>query len=134
MKTQSLTDTDLQKYFESANFETSATTLKQCPNDKSLEVAFAGRSNAGKSSAINCLCNKKKLARVSKTPGRTQLINFFLFKRQTKTCGSAWVWVCKSLTEKKINLARTSHDILRAKTGLTGFNSCNGCSSPATTV
>ncbi len=80
MKNQPSTDMELQKYFESAAFETSATNLSQCPSDNSLEVAFAGRSNAGKSSAINCLCNKKKLARVSKTPGRTQLINFFTFK------------------------------------------------------
>lgn len=46
--------------------------------DSTVEVAFAGRSNAGKSSAINTLTNQRQLARISKTPGRTQLINFFL--------------------------------------------------------
>ncbi|WP_233440437.1 ribosome biogenesis GTP-binding protein YihA/YsxC [Modicisalibacter coralii] len=56
---------------------TSAPTLAQCPDDRGREVAFAGRSNAGKSSAINTLCQQKALARTSKTPGRTQLINFF---------------------------------------------------------
>lgn len=56
---------------------TSAPTLAQCPDDSGREVAFAGRSNAGKSSAINTLCQQKALARTSKTPGRTQLINFF---------------------------------------------------------
>nr|WP_051087970.1 ribosome biogenesis GTP-binding protein YihA/YsxC [Halomonas lutea] len=56
---------------------TSAPTLAACPPDDGREVAFAGRSNAGKSSAINALTQQKALARTSKTPGRTQLINFF---------------------------------------------------------
>ena len=60
-----------------AQFLTSAETLAQCPPDDGFEVAFAGRSNAGKSSAINTLTDNKKLARTSKTPGRTRLINFF---------------------------------------------------------
>ncbi|MFT4711834.1 MAG: GTP-binding protein [Candidatus Azotimanducaceae bacterium] len=62
---------------ENATFETSAATLAQCPLDDKLEIAFCGRSNAGKSSAINYLTSNRKLARTSKTPGRTQLINFF---------------------------------------------------------
>ena len=64
--------------FQSAEFTTSAPSLKQCPEDTGCEVAFAGRSNAGKSSAINTLTKNKGLARTSKTPGRTQLINFCL--------------------------------------------------------
>ena len=63
--------------FQSAEFITSAPSLKQCPDDIGCEVAFAGRSNAGKSSAINTLTRNKNLARTSKTPGRTQMINFF---------------------------------------------------------
>jgi GTP-binding protein len=63
--------------FTNAQFFQSAPSLKQCPPETGREVAFAGRSNAGKSSAINCLTRNKKLARTSKTPGRTQLINFF---------------------------------------------------------
>jgi GTP-binding protein len=63
--------------FTHASFLQSAPTLLQCPNDAGIEVAFAGRSNAGKSSAINVLTRQGKLARTSKTPGRTQLINFF---------------------------------------------------------
>lgn len=55
----------------------SAAKLSQLPADEGLEVAFAGRSNAGKSSAINRITGQKSLARTSKTPGRTQLINFF---------------------------------------------------------
>lgn len=63
--------------YRSAHFMTSAAKLHQCPPDEGWEVAFAGRSNAGKSSAINSLTSNKKLAKTSKTPGRTQLINFF---------------------------------------------------------
>ena len=63
--------------FRRAQFTTSAARLAECPADSVLEVAFAGRSNAGKSSAINALTGQSRLARISKTPGRTQLINFF---------------------------------------------------------
>jgi len=63
--------------YRGARFLTSAATLAQCPPDCGWEVAFAGRSNAGKSSAINSLTNNSKLAKTSRTPGRTQLINFF---------------------------------------------------------
>jgi GTP-binding protein len=63
--------------FKRAKFLLSAPTLRQCPEDSGCEVAFAGRSNAGKSSAINTLTDNKNMARTSKTPGRTQLINYF---------------------------------------------------------
>jgi len=63
--------------YRKAEFLTSASKVSQCPPDEGWEVAFAGRSNAGKSSAINSLTSNKKLARTSRTPGRTQLINFF---------------------------------------------------------
>ena len=63
--------------YRRARFLTSAAKLSQCPGDTGWEVAFAGRSNAGKSSAINSLTGNKKLAKTSRTPGRTQLINFF---------------------------------------------------------
>lgn len=64
-------------HFRKAEFLISAPTLAECPPESGAEVAFAGRSNAGKSSAINRLTDNSKLARTSKTPGRTQLINFF---------------------------------------------------------
>jgi GTP-binding protein len=63
--------------YRKAAFLTSAAKVSQCPPDLGWEVAFAGRSNAGKSSAINSLTQNHKLARTSRTPGRTQLINFF---------------------------------------------------------
>lgn len=63
--------------YPTARFVISAPTLALCPDDTGAEVAFAGRSNAGKSSAINALTQQNALARTSRTPGRTQLINFF---------------------------------------------------------
>jgi len=67
----------MKNYYKRTQFLTSASQPGQFPEEESMEIAFAGRSNAGKSSAINTLCQNKTLARTSKTPGRTQLINFF---------------------------------------------------------
>ena len=63
---------------KSANFLTSAQNIAQCPPPMLSEVAFLGRSNVGKSTLINLICNQKNLAKSSSTPGKTQLINFFL--------------------------------------------------------
>lgn len=68
---------DTERWLQQTQFLLSAPTFKLCPADTGLEVAFAGRSNAGKSSCINALTNQRQLARSSKTPGRTQMINFF---------------------------------------------------------
>ena len=70
-------DTQLDPRLAQTKFLTSAPTLAHCPPECGPEIGFCGRSNAGKSSALNTLTGKKGLARVSKTPGRTQLINFF---------------------------------------------------------
>ncbi len=63
--------------FQEARFIRSANQLDGCPPDSGAEVAFAGRSNAGKSSALNAITGRRGLARTSKTPGLTQLLNFF---------------------------------------------------------
>ena len=63
--------------FPNVQFILSAAQPAQFPADRGAEVAFAGRSNAGKSSAINAIVQRNSLARVSKTPGRTRLLNFF---------------------------------------------------------
>lgn len=64
-------------HLDKATFTISAPDIRRLPADTGVEVAFAGRSNAGKSSALNTLTRQKSLARTSKTPGRTQLINVF---------------------------------------------------------
>ena len=65
-----------------AEFVMSNTRVEQCPKSKLPEYAFIGRSNVGKSSLINMLCNRKKLAKTSSRPGKTQLINHFLINKQ----------------------------------------------------
>lgn len=71
---------DIRTLLRKTSFKTSANSLSQLPHDSRGEIAFAGRSNAGKSSALNMLTGQKTLARTSKTPGRTQLINYFEVK------------------------------------------------------
>ncbi len=67
----------MNSLFESATFKASVANLEELPHSDLPEIAFAGRSNAGKSTAINCICRKSNLAFSSKSPGRTQLLNFF---------------------------------------------------------
>ena len=63
-------------------FVVSAPTVSKCPNDDKIEYAFIGRSNVGKSSLINMLCNHKGLAKTSATPGKTLLINHFIINNE----------------------------------------------------
>ncbi len=70
--------------YHQAKFMLSASKVTEAPEDQGKEVAFAGRSNAGKSSALNTLTRQNSLARISKTPGRTQLLNFFEIDEQRK--------------------------------------------------
>ena len=75
---------NLKQQLAQTTFYTSASSRDSLPEDIGNEIAFAGRSNAGKSSTINNLCSQKGLARTSKTPGRTQLINFFSVSKTNK--------------------------------------------------
>ncbi len=74
----------MSKFFHQCQFLISAANLSQLPEDDGAEVAFVGRSNAGKSSALNAIAGIKKLAKVSNTPGRTQLINLFSVSEQQR--------------------------------------------------
>ena len=87
----------------SAEFIKSSVTPEQFPPDRLPEIAFVGRSNVGKSSLINSLLHRKKLAKVSKTPGKTRAVNFFTVRTSDPTPlpviagGSARVRVCQGL-------------------------------------
>jgi len=70
--------------YHQAKFVLSAPDINSAPADTGREIAFAGRSNAGKSSALNTLTQQKSLARTSKTPGRTQLLNFFTLNEEQR--------------------------------------------------
>lgn len=96
--------------FHCAQFLLSAPSIHECPPDHGFEVAFAGRSNAGKSSALNTLTGQTKLARVSKTPGRTQQINYFKIdddRRIIDLPGYGYAKVAKKVREEwQHNLAQ----------------------------
>ena len=88
---------------KSVTFEKSSQTIAQCPETTIPEVAFIGRSNVGKSSLINAICERKKLAKTSSTPGKTQLINHFIVNEKfflVDLPGYGWAKVTKSLKEK----------------------------------
>lgn len=91
----------------SADLEASAAKVEQCPAPSVPEFAFIGRSNVGKSSLLNLLTNRTKLAYVSNTPGRTQLLNFFLINKRFRFVdmpGYGYAKVAKTRREQFIEL------------------------------
>jgi len=106
-------------HYPKARFLTSAHQPNQFVADAGAEVAFAGRSNAGKSSAINALVNQRNFARTSKSPGRTQLINFFSlrddqrlvdlpgygFARVSRSMQDHWRKLMAAYFEERVSLA-----------------------------
>ena len=107
--------------FKTAKFVTSAAKLSQCPADEGAEIAFCGRSNAGKSSAINALTDQKGLARTSKTPGRTQLINFFTLDDETKLVDLPGYGYAKVPISVKEHWHRHLDEYLRDRKSLRGM-------------
>lgn len=116
--------------FRQARFITSAPKLQDCPPDDGFEVAFAGRSNAGKSSAINTLTENKSLARTSKTPGRTQLINFFNLNEQQRLVDLPGYGFAKVPIEVKLKWQRHLEDYLRQRQSLQGLVLLMDCRHP----
>ena len=107
--------------FSKAQFLTSASQLQGCPTDVGTEIAFCGRSNAGKSSAINTLTRQKKLARTSKTPGRTQLINFFSLSADTRLVDLPGFGYARVPTSIKQHWHKHLDEYLRARSSLRGL-------------
>lgn len=107
--------------YRRARFTISAPSLRECPADQGAEVAFAGRSNAGKSSAINRLTENKKLARTSKTPGRTQQINFFELGEQQRLVDLPGYGFAKVPPEVKRKWEKHLEEYLRQRQCLRGL-------------
>lgn len=107
--------------YRGARFELSAAKLTQLPPDEGLEVAFAGRSNAGKSSAINRITGQKSLARTSKTPGRTQLINFFTIDEKRRLVDLPGYGYAKVSEEVKRRWQQTMEQYLASRQSLQGL-------------
>lgn len=107
--------------YPAARFITSANSPRQLPPDSGAEVAFAGRSNAGKSSAINTILGRRDFARTSKTPGRTQLINFFALDDRCRLVdlpGYGFARVSHEMREHWRELLTGYFDSRRSLTGL----------------
>lgn len=96
----------------SAEFFISASSRKGCPDEGLPEVAFVGKSNVGKSSLINTILNRKKLAKTSSTPGRTQLINYFLINENTFFVDLPGYGFAKVAKEKKKGWGKMMEDYL----------------------
>ncbi len=106
--------------YHQTRFLVSAAKLSQTPPDDGWEVAFAGRSNAGKSSALNTLCQQKSLARTSKTPGRTQLLNFFSVDEQRRLVDLPGYGFAKVSEQVKLQWQGALADYLENRLSLRG--------------
>jgi len=107
--------------FHTAEFLTSAARISQAPADIGHEASFAGRSNAGKSSALNVITNRKGLARTSKTPGRTQLINFFTITPNARLVDLPGYGYAKVPAEVKAQWERHLNAYLEQRQSLAGL-------------
>lgn len=116
--------------FAHATFLQSAAKVSQLPPDQGYEVAFAGRSNAGKSSALNCLTQQKQLARTSKTPGRTQLINLFQMDAERRLVDLPGYGYAKVAHETRENWQRHLAHYLEVRQSLRGLILLMDCRHP----
>jgi len=107
--------------YRQAHYTLSATQLSELPADTGIEVAFAGRSNAGKSSAINTITDQKSLARTSKTPGRTQMINFFPMDEERALVDLPGYGYAKVPEQMKIRWQQTLGKYLETRQSLRGL-------------
>ncbi|MBR9858941.1 MAG: YihA family ribosome biogenesis GTP-binding protein [Gammaproteobacteria bacterium] len=107
--------------FNTARFITSAPDINQMPEDSGIEIAFAGRSNAGKSSALNTITQQKNLARTSKTPGRTQLINVFELSEGKRLIDLPGYGYAKVPEEMKLKWQRALSVYLQQRESLKGL-------------
>jgi GTP-binding protein len=116
-----MTDTQRNNPYRQAQFLTSANKINQLPPDEGAEVAFAGRSNAGKSSALNAITDNKGLAKTSKTPGRTQLINFFALNETYRLVDLPGYGYAKVPQSIKLHWQKVLSDYLRLRQSLRGL-------------
>ncbi|MDV2856532.1 ribosome biogenesis GTP-binding protein YihA/YsxC [Oceanimonas sp. CAM02] len=107
--------------FNAVRFVTSAPNIRQMPEDTGVEIAFAGRSNAGKSSALNTITQHKSLARTSKTPGRTQLINVFELSEGKRLIDLPGYGYAKVPEEMKLKWQEALSEYLQQRDSLKGL-------------
>ena len=111
----------IKQLFSRANFVKEAHRLDQLPDDQGTEFAFVGRSNAGKSSVINCLCRRKNLARTSRTPGRTQQFVVFELNERVRIIDLPGFGFAKVSKSKRQHWDRVIPDYLQMRQSLRGL-------------
>lgn len=109
-----------QHFYHQAKFLTSAPSLRESPVDSGFEVAFAGRSNAGKSSALNVITGQKSLARTSKQPGRTRLLNFFSLDDERKLVDLPGYGYAKAPAKMRKEWAKALESYIETRNSLCG--------------
>lgn len=120
----------MSELYRRAQYTGSATQLSQLPPDEGIEVAFAGRSNAGKSSAINTITQISSLARTSKTPGRTQMINFFTLDDSRALVDLPGYGYAKVPEKTKLRWQETLGKYLETRQSLQGLMLMMDCRHP----
>lgn len=120
----------MSNLFSTIQFLTSAASLSQLPPDSGAEVAFVGRSNAGKSSALNVIVGIKKLAKVSNTPGRTQLMNVFAINANRRLVDLPGYGYAQVPQEIKARWQKTLAQYLASRTALQGLILLMDCRHP----
>ncbi len=108
-------------HYPEARFLKSADAPRQFVPDTGVEVAFAGRSNAGKSSAINAIVNRRQFARTSKTPGRTQLVNFFHLRDEARLVDLPGYGFAKVADRVRQHWAGLMSDYFESRSSLKGL-------------
>ncbi|AFJ02767.1 GTP-binding protein EngB [Methylophaga frappieri] len=120
----------MSEVYRRAQYTGSAAQLDQLPADTGIEVAFAGRSNAGKSSAINTITQINGLARISKTPGRTQMINFFTLDETRALVDLPGYGFAKVPEKMKLQWQATLGKYLESRQSLKGLVLMMDCRHP----
>jgi len=108
-------------HYKNAYFLLSVADVKQLPPDQGIEVAIVGRSNAGKSSVLNRITQSKNLARVSKTPGRTQLVNIFVLDKDRRLVDLPGYGYAKVPLAAKLKWQKTVDAYIAARAALKGL-------------
>ena len=108
-------------HYQKAYFLLSVADVKQLPPDEGIEVAMVGRSNAGKSSVLNCITKNKGLARVSKTPGRTQMVNVFVLDENRRLTDLPGYGYAKVPLAAKLKWQKTVDQYIQDRDSLRGL-------------
>jgi GTP-binding protein len=111
----------MPSHYQKAYFLLSVANVKQLPPDEGIEVAIVGRSNAGKSSVLNRITHSKALARVSKTPGRTQMVNIFVLDETRRIADLPGYGYAKVPLKAKLQWQETVDEYIRGRKCLKGL-------------